>query len=388
MDAVFEQLRTLAAQADSAGRYKVLDFLHDLQLRLETPHDTLTRLSGMHLEIAAARIGEDLNLFQILDKSEEPLSVADLAAQTKAEPAFLGRILRYLAATGMVRETGADLFAASAVTRTLALPGYRGAVYHFFDNLGPSIQALPDFLAGGGYRDVDGGGGGGGTAFNRAFATDLPPFKWLAARPERFAPFQHAMTVQGAAAAAAPWFRAFPLAAEVDADAGAADAPFLVDVGGGFGHQCAALAAAFPALRGRLVLEDLPEALAAAPALDGVRAVPHDFFAPQPVAGARFYYLRHVLHDWPDARCLDILRQLRPALGPRSHVLLDEAVLPDAGVSREAATLDLLMMTSLGARERTRAQWRALLDAAGLRILHIHTYMPRRQDSIIQAVPK
>lgn len=47
MDSLFAQFEGLAIQADPAGRHKVLDFLRSLQLRLETPHDTLSRFSGM-----------------------------------------------------------------------------------------------------------------------------------------------------------------------------------------------------------------------------------------------------------------------------------------------------------------------------------------------------
>lgn len=47
MDALFDQVQTLALQADVVGRHKVLDFLRSLQLKLETPHDTLSRYSGL-----------------------------------------------------------------------------------------------------------------------------------------------------------------------------------------------------------------------------------------------------------------------------------------------------------------------------------------------------
>lgn len=47
MDALLGQVQTLALQADAAGRHKVLDFLHGLQLKLEAPHDTLSRYSGL-----------------------------------------------------------------------------------------------------------------------------------------------------------------------------------------------------------------------------------------------------------------------------------------------------------------------------------------------------
>lgn len=103
---------------------------------------------------------------------------------------------------------------------------------------------------------------------------------------------------------------------------------------------------------------------------------------------ARFYYLQNVLHDWPDEKCIVILEHLVAVLGPLSQILIDEMVLlPDTGVPWEAAAIDLTMMASLGSRERTVKEWYGLLEAAGLRVVNIYTYVPRRQDSIIQVVP-
>jgi hypothetical protein len=47
MDALLEQLRSLAVQADSDDRQKVLDFIRTLQLSLETPRDMLSRFLGL-----------------------------------------------------------------------------------------------------------------------------------------------------------------------------------------------------------------------------------------------------------------------------------------------------------------------------------------------------
>lgn len=296
----------------------------------------------------------------------------------------LGRILRYLASVGMVTEAGPDSFTANALTKTLAQPGYRGGIYHFFDNCGPVFQTLPAFLAENKYQDVT---DAAHTAFQKAFPTELPAFMWLPTQPERFGPLQQVMTVQGAVGV--PWFTVFPFEREL---AGFDGQHVLVDVGGGFGHQCAALLSAFPQLKGKLVLQDLPQALAHLPPgmaiPEGIEAVGHDFFQEQPIKGARFYYLRQVLHDWPDEKCVAILKPLLAASGPQSQILIDEMVLPDAGVTWEAATIDLTMMASLGSRERTIKEWTTLLDQAGLKIQKVHTYLPRRQDSVIQAVPK
>lgn len=293
--------------------------------------------------------------------------------------------MRFLASVGQIQEVGPDSFTANTQTRSLAKPGYRGGIYHIFNNCGPAVQALPDFLAENKYQDVN---DASNTAFQKAFPTDLPAFQWLPTQPERFGPFQQGMTVQGAFGV--PWFSGFPFEKELGTFSGRY---VFVDVGGGFGHQCIALKARFPDLEGKLVLEDLPQTLEHLPSpiaaqLKGVEQVGHSFFDPQPIKGAKFYYMRQVLHDWPDEDCVVILKQLIAALGPDSRILIDEMVLPDAGVPWEATAIDLTMMASHGARERTSKEWITLLENAGLRIVRVDTYMPRRHDSIIQAVPK
>ena len=43
---------------------------------------------------------------------------------------FTARILRYLAAVGIVKETGKDTFTYNNITETLTLPGVVGGIYH------------------------------------------------------------------------------------------------------------------------------------------------------------------------------------------------------------------------------------------------------------------
>ncbi|KAI1345327.1 S-adenosyl-L-methionine-dependent methyltransferase [Xylaria sp. FL0043] len=382
MDSMIDQLYALATTADDAGRHEVLDAIRELQLKLETPHDTLSRFSGMHLEVAVARIGADLGIFKILTASDQPQTISALSTETGAAPAVLSRILRYLASVGMIQETDRDTFSANSITNTLSQPGYEGGVRHFFDNIGPCLQAFPAFLADTKYQDVT---SASNTAFQRAFNTHETAFQWLPKHPERFGPLQQVMTVQGAAGV--PWFDVFPFEEEL---AGFTGPHAFVDVGGGFGHQCHILSSRFPELlKGRIVLQDLKETIVNIPPIfEGFEKMEHDFFTPQPVKEARFYYLRNILHDWPDDKCIQILKQLISAFGPTSQILIDEMVLPNNHVPWEATTIDLTLMSSLGARERTSAEWHDLLDNAGLKILRIDTYMTRRQDSIIQAVPK
>lgn len=63
----------------------------------------------------------------------------------------------------------------------------------------------------------------------------------------------------------------------------------FVDVAGGKGHECELLLKKYPALRGRLALEELPFVIEDITILDGrIERVKHDFTMPQPIKGEKF----------------------------------------------------------------------------------------------------
>ncbi|KAF2765953.1 hypothetical protein EJ03DRAFT_354390 [Teratosphaeria nubilosa] len=64
------------------------------------------------------------------------------------------------------------------------------------------------------------------------------------------------------------------------------------------------------------------------------------------------------MHDWVEAKCVEILQHLRDALAEDSSILIDEMVLPDCGASWNQARADFQM-------ERSEQQWRDLLRKAG-----------------------
>ncbi|RYP46976.1 hypothetical protein DL768_006899 [Monosporascus sp. mg162] len=61
-----------------------------------------------------------------------------------------------------------------------------------------------------------------------------------------------------------------------------------------------------------------PEALKAG----GVRPQQHGFFEPNRAEGADVYWFRHILHDWSDELCVRILAAIKPAMEPRSRILI------------------------------------------------------------------
>jgi hypothetical protein len=142
----------------------------------------------------------------------------------------------------------------------------------------------------------------------------------------------------------------------------------VVDVGGGQGALLAAVLSRHPSLRGTVF--DLAQAVAAAPpdAALGARwsAVSGSFFEEVPEADA--YLLKSILHDWPDQRCIEILRTCRRGLRPGGVVLVVEQILGHPGYERDAAFSDLNMLVMPGGRERTEQGYAALFAAAGLRL--------------------
>ncbi|MBX3485415.1 methyltransferase [Phenylobacterium sp.] len=171
-------------------------------------------------------------------------------------------------------------------------------------------------------------------------------------------------------------------------------AGLVVDVGAGVGRLMAHILAAHPATRG-LVFE-LPPVAEKARAFVAAQGLAHrcdvaagDMFEAAP-AGGDVYVLSAVIHDWPPDAAVKVLASVRRAMAPAARLVLVERVLaerPDAGLTdRNDAMIDLLMMVRNGGRERTEAQYRALLADAGFELLRvIHTAGPR---ALVEAAPR
>jgi len=101
------------------------------------------------------------------------------------------------------------------------------------------------------------------------------------------------------------------------------------------------------------------------------------------------YYLRNILHDWPDQKCLEILASVRPSMvAGRSVLIVDELVVPEVGASLREAQLDIDMMVHTAGAERTEREFRQLLSDAGFDVKRVRRYGTDRNDSLIEAVLK
>jgi hypothetical protein len=128
-----------------------------------------------------------------------------------------------------------------------------------------------------------------------------------------------------------------------------------------------------PSLHG--IVADVPAVAAAATAAlssAGFGGRAHgesaDFFSAVP-AGGDVYVLSNVLHDWDDRAATTILSTVRAAMGDDASLLVVEHVLDAPGrtpsQNRDVHLVDLHMLVMFGGRERSKAEYDALLMAAG-----------------------
>lgn len=160
---------------------------------------------------------------------------------------------------------------------------------------------------------------------------------------------------------------------------------FLVDVGGGKGHDLLELKEKYPHIPGRLILQDRLSVITTAVSDDIFEAICHDFFTVQPVMHARTYFLHSILHNWGDNDCIRILQQIKPAMKPGySRLLLNEIVMPLQNATWPMTSMDQLMLILAASRERTEAHLTKLLQQAGFSIVKIYSD-ELSQESLVEA---
>lgn len=317
----------------------------------------LSRLADGYLVTQLLFVAVELGIADLLADAQR--SAADLAKALRVDRAALHRVLRGLAAEGVLDELDGGCFALTPVGGLLrdgvegSLRGYvqvRGGLY--YEAMAGLLDAMQTCAI----------------PFEATHGRSL--FEHLADNPAEAAGFQASMS------------------ARVAHDAAAIVACFdfsgfgtVVDVGGGRGTLLAAVLDATPGLEG--VLFDRPEVVEGA----GMPAVGGDFFDEVP-SGADCYVLSRIVHDWGDASAVAILRTCRRAMSMSGTLLLIEALLPERAVDSPAAVrMDLHMLALVPGRERTQAELTQLLRAADLDLIDITSADPRSGLHVLRARP-
>ena len=167
----------------------------------------------------------------------------------------------------------------------------------------------------------------------------------------------------------------------------------IVDVGGGYGELLAVILGAYPQMHGTLF--DLPHAIkGAGEQLEKARVIERcelvvgSFFESVP-GGGDAYLLKSILHNWNDERSAVILHHCRRAMPKHSKLLVVERTMParmePSPDHRALAWSDLNMLVLLEGRERTEAEFRALLASSDFRAARI---LPAALEfSVIECFP-
>ncbi|CAI6336930.1 unnamed protein product [Periconia digitata] len=328
-----------------------------------------------------ARVGYDTKMWSVLAESEGPLSLAQIAEKTNFDPLLLKRFLRYYQSFRMLSQPGDDAYVANNVTKALAGPD-GVAVEYFTTVLQKPFEAVPRYLKS---HNYDNPTNPSDSPWQEGYETKLHPFAWLQSNAEHFELFMQ--WVHLSRAGLPMWFDVFPFD-QIVGKGSDKDTILFVDVGSALGHQSIALRQRFPDLLGRIIIQDTAQVIGAVQPSHDIESQIYDFFTPQPVRGARAYYLRNIVHDWADEQVVMILKNQITAMSEDSVILLDDMVLPEKDSPWRATQLDMTMLAALAAMERSETQWHALLEKAGLEIVKIWKYTEECDDSIVVAKPK
>ncbi|TFK35060.1 O-methyltransferase-domain-containing protein [Crucibulum laeve] len=315
-------------------------------------HTTVNRLMGV-FESSCLNVAVRFKISDVLKEKREGMHISEIGQKAGVEERKIGRVLRCLSSKHYFREVSKNVFANNRLSiQLLSSNPLSSLAFHFTDEGMKSSAFLSETLAdpewGHSYAAYH-------SAFNKYTKYPGPLFMY------------YENTVQGL---------------------------MLITM---------QLAKAYPSLK--LVLQDLPKRIQQAKneiwpkecpqaiQENRIRFEPIDFFNQPPVDYCTIYYLKNIIHDWPDADCIKILSQVKSAMGPHSRVLIQEYILqhanrvpndqsefeqapepllPNYGAGRiRQYNLDIDMITMLNSEERTGGEFIRLGEAAGLKFTKV-----------------
>lgn len=216
----------------------------------------------------------------------------------------------------------------------------------------------------------------GENPFGRLFGAGF--FDYLSKNPEASKTFNSAMTSRSENEVAA-----------VLAVYDFAGASIIVDVGGGEGTLIAAILKTYPELHG--ILFDSPSVIESSRNLiqaQGVAArcklVGGDFFSAIP-PGGDCYIFHRVIHNWHDDSATSILRNCRCVMPDNGKLIIVDGIVPPGNAPSYTKLLDIHMMLTFEALQRSEGEFRSLLADAGFKLNRV--LQTNAGVSVIEAIP-
>jgi hypothetical protein len=293
-------------------------------------------------------------------------SYVALATSTGSDAPSLFRLMRALSSVGIFSQIDKDRFALSQLAESLQTTVH-GSLRAMVITLGEiHYQAWGNLL----YSVQT-----GSPAFNDVFGANL--FDYLQQNVDASDAFN-----QGMASVSSMLAYAVLIAYDF------AGISSIVDIGGGQGELLEKILQFNPDMRGTVfdtssTIQRSQEQLGNNARSRRCSYVTGNFFTSVP-QGADAYLLCGVIHDWDDDRAVTILRNCRKAMTGSGRLLLVEMIVPDAASPSFSNLLDLNMLAMNGGRERTIAEFCALLNAADYKLTRIVPTMA--PQSVIEAI--
>ena len=302
--------------------------------------------------------------------ADGPQPVSELASQTGANEDALYRVLRALASVGIFAEVSPRTFGLTPpanLLRSDVTGNMRALVLWMTNEFHFKVwgQMMHSVLT-------------GNPAVENVYGKAC--FEVFSDMPETDVEFNNAMTNISA--------KTIPVVLEAYDFSGIET---LVDVGGGHGFLISQILKHYPNMQG--LLFDMPHVIEGANAriqrlglTSRLQTCPCDFFESIP-AGGDAYIMQHIIHDWDDAKCHIILKNIHKALAGKKNgklIILESIVKADSEPDF-CKWLDLEMLTMPGGKERTEEEFRALLQHCGFKLTRA---IPLKgMVSIVEAVP-
>ncbi|OQE39936.1 hypothetical protein PENCOP_c006G03060 [Penicillium coprophilum] len=349
----------------------------ELVALVQSPAEHATSLIVKTMETAVIRTLLSLNVLQTIPATGS-ISLQGLAMATETQEALLERLLRVVTRTGFLTR---DNDAYRHTHTSLAYAGPLGALFApCYDEGIRALIRLPEYLS---VKDKE-----------EAKSARYSPFTWnegqegkttfeiLSTMPART---EGIHTLASNVQHLRPYTGFFDYSKLIPDNN---ERAVFVDVGGGNGHVIKEVLQAFPQIRPeQCVLEDRAETLELARTTgllpDGVQLLEHDYLTRQPISNAMAYHLRAVAYNLGDVELVQLLKQIVPAMGPDSKILIAENILFDDNGTAFSTVSDMIMLC-IGGKERTERNFRKVLDEAGLTVNGIHR-APGLEYGIVEA---
>ncbi|KAK3296330.1 O-methyltransferase-domain-containing protein [Chaetomium fimeti] len=301
------------------------------------------------------------------------ISMGELSTKTGLDKGLLARFLRMAAVNYYFTEPRPEFIAHTAWSKTLATdPKMRACVWFRHSEMMPSVAKLVEAVET--YTSSPEAAEPRNTAFRLAFGDTFFDYKEKHQdHMVKFGQFVDAFASGIEADTAESFARAYTWET---LPAGS----LVVDVGGGIGHISTAVAQKHPLLRFQVQdFGDLAEESSllrqSAGVSDRVQFCPHNFFDPQPETSreAAVYFLRNIMHNWPDMDCRRILKPIVEVMSPDSRLVVCDIVLPEPNTTpktqeAQVRALDIVMLSMFNAKERSYEDWQDLFTSVDSRL--------------------